>query len=81
MRDAFNHEHGWSRPLDLARARTQQPDHRAHIEVPKLRTGVEHEADARGLIRNYLVWRVEHGSAHNRADVVSTFDEPGFEAT
>ena len=81
MRVAFNHEHGWSRPLDLARARTQQPDHRAHIEVPKLRNGVEHEAAARGLIRDYQVRRLEHGSAHNRADVVSTFDEAGFEAT
>ena len=25
LRDAFNHEHGWSQPDDPARARTQQP--------------------------------------------------------
>ena len=29
LRDAFNHEHGWSRPDDPARARAQQPGHRA----------------------------------------------------
>ncbi|WP_420636164.1 relaxase/mobilization nuclease domain-containing protein [Candidatus Palauibacter sp.] len=28
LRDAFNHEHGWARPDDPARARVQQPGHR-----------------------------------------------------
>ena len=27
LRDAFNHEHGWSRPDDPARARAQRPGH------------------------------------------------------
>ena len=45
LRDAFNHEHGWSRPDDPARARAQQPGHRAYIKAAKLRTGLEHEAD------------------------------------
>ena len=31
LRDAFNHEHGWSRPDDPARARAQQPGHRAYV--------------------------------------------------
>ena len=31
LRDGFNHEHGWSRPDDPARARTQQPGHRAYV--------------------------------------------------
>ena len=35
LRDGFNHEHGWSRPDDPARARTQQPGHRAYIEAQR----------------------------------------------
>ena len=61
LRDAFNHEHGWNRPDDPARARAQQPGHRAYIEAANLRTGLEHGADARELIRDYLTQRVEHG--------------------
>ena len=79
LRDAFNHEHGWSRPDDPARARTQQPGHRAYIKAVRLRTGLEHEADPRELIRDYLVQRVEHGVVRNRADVVSTLEDAGFE--
>ena len=36
LRDAFNHEHGWSRPDDPARARVEQPGHRAYIEAARL---------------------------------------------
>ena len=79
LRDAFNHEHGWSRPDDPARARTQQPGHHAYIKAARLRTGLEHEADPRELIRDYLVQRVEHGDVRNRADVVSTLEDAGFE--
>ena len=43
LRDAFNHEHGWSRPDDPARARVQQPGHRAYVEAAQLRaTGERH---------------------------------------
>ena len=47
LRDAFNHEHGWSRPDDPARARADQPGHRAYIDAAKLRAGLEVEADPR----------------------------------
>ena len=60
LRDAFNAEHGWSRPDDPERARVQQPGHWAYIEAAKLRAGLEHE-DPRELLRNYLEKRVEHG--------------------
>ena len=43
LRDAFNHEHGWSRPDDPVRARAQQPGHRAYIEASRLRAA-ENEA-------------------------------------
>ncbi len=79
LRDAFNHEHGWSRPDDPARARAQQPGHLAYIEASKLRAGLEHEADPRKLIRDYLVQRVEHGAVQSRADVVSALEEVGLE--
>ena len=70
LRDAFNHEHGWSRPDDPARARAQQPGHRASVEAAHLRTSLEHEADPRELIRDYLTQRVEHGAVRSCADGV-----------
>ena len=79
LRDAFNHQHGWSRPDDPARARAQQPGHRAYIEASKLRAGLEHEADPRALIRDYLLQRVEHGAVRSRADVVAALEAAGFE--
>ena len=79
LRDGFNHEHGWSRPDDPARARTQQPGHRAYVEAATLRTGLEHEAEPRELIRDYLVQRVENGAVQSRADVVSALEEAGLE--
>ena len=79
LRDAFNHQHGWSRPDDPERARAQQPGHLAYIEASKLRIGLEHEADPRKLIGDYLVQRVEHGAVQNRADVVSALEDVGLE--
>ena len=79
LRDAFNHQHGWSRPDDPARARAHQPGHRAYLEAAKLRAGLEHEAGPRELIRDYLLQRVEHGAVRSRADVVASLKEAGFE--
>ena len=79
LRDAFNHEHGWSRPDDPARARTQQPGHRAYSDAANLRAGLAVEADPRELIRDYLVQRVEHGVVRSRADVVAALNEAGLE--
>ena len=79
LRGAFNHEHGWSRSDDPARARTQQPGRRAYIAAAKLRAGPDHEADPRELIRDYLVQRVEHGVVQSRADVVSALEDARLE--
>ena len=79
LRDAFNHEHGWARPDDPARARVEQPGHRAYIEAARLRAGLRLEASPRDLIRDYLLQRVEHGMVRNRADVVSALREAGLE--
>ncbi len=77
LRDAFNHEHGWSRPDDPARARTQQPGHRAYIVAANLRAGLEHEADPRDVITDYLVQRVENGVVQSRADVFAALEDAG----
>ena len=45
LRDAFNHENGWARPDDPARARVQQPGHRALCRGD----GVEGRPPARSL--------------------------------
>ena len=79
LRDAFNHEHGWSRPDDPARARTQQPGHRAYLDAAKLRAGLAVETDPREVIRDYLVQRVEHGVVRDRADVVAALQEAGLD--
>ena len=79
LRDAFNHEHGWSRPDDPARARVQQPGHRAYVEAARLRTGLALESEPRDLIRDYLLQRVEHGTVRDRADVVAALKDAGLE--
>ena len=79
LRDAFNAEHGWSRPDDPARARVQQPGHRAYVEAAHLRAGLALEPAPRDLIRDYLLQRVEHGTVQNRADVVAALQEAGLE--
>ena len=79
LRDAFNHEHGWGRPDDPARARVQQPGHRAYVEAAQLRAGLRLEASPRDLIRDYLLQRVEHGTVRNRADIVAALREAGLE--
>ena len=45
--DAFNAEHGWSRPDDPERARVEQPGHRAYIEAARLRAGLGLETSPR----------------------------------
>ena len=79
LRDGFNHTRGWSRPDDPARARAQQPGHRALIDAANLRAGLAVEADPRELIRDYLLQRVELGFVRSRADVVATLQEAGLE--
>ena len=79
LRDAFNAEHGWSRPDDPALARVQQPGHRAYVEAAQLRAGLALEPAPRDLIRDYLLQRVEHGTVRNRADVVAALQEAGLE--
>ena len=79
LRDGFNHTCGWSRPDDPARARAQQPGHRALIDAAKLRAGLAVEADPRELIRDYLLQRVELGLVRSRADVVAALKETGFD--
>ena len=79
LRDAFNHGHGWSRPDDPARARVQQPGHRAYVDAARLRAGLERETNPRDLIRDYLRQRVERGAVRDRSDVTAALEEAGLE--
>ena len=74
LRDAFNHQHGWSRPDDPARARTQQPGHRAYIDAANVRARLAVETDEREVIRDYLVQSVSRrlASAGSRASASGT---------
>ena len=64
LRDAFNHEHGWSRPDDPARARTQQPGHRAYIDAAQMRAGLTVEADPREVTRAIPVSHHVENTSH-----------------
>ena len=66
--EACNLDQGWSRPNDPARARDQQPGHRAYLEAAELRAGIAHEADPRDQIRDYLCAgrRARHGAGPGR---------------
>ncbi len=77
--EACNVLHAWSRPDDPARARVQQPGHRAYIEAAELRAGTRREGDPRDVIEQYLVQRVESGQIEDRAGVVAALKEAGFE--
>ena len=79
LRDAFNAEHGWSRPDDPARARVPQPGHRTDVAAARLRAGPGLEPEPRDLIRDYLLQRVEHDTVRNRADIVAALREAGLE--
>ena len=77
--EACNLDHGWSRPDDPARARVQQPGHRAYIEAADLRAGIEREADPREGIRDYLMQGVERGTVQDRAGVVAALQKAGLD--
>ena len=77
--EACNLDHGWSRPDDPARAREQQPGHRAYLEAAALRAGIAQEADPRDQIRDYLLRGVARGTVQDRAGVVTALQEAGFD--
>ena len=66
--DACNLEYAWSRPDDPARARVQQPGHRAYLEAAELRAGIAREADPRDVIEAYpgAARRAWHGGGPGR---------------
>ena len=77
--DAFNAEHGWSRPDDPEPARVEQPGHRAYIEAARLRAGLGLEAEPRDLIRDYLLTacRARRGAEPGRCRRRPAGGEPG----
>ena len=77
--EACNLEHGWSRPDDPARAREQQPGHRAYIEAAARRAGIAHEDDPREAIRDHLMQGVESGNVKDRPGVVAALQELGLD--
>ena len=80
LRDAFNYEHGWSRPDDPARARPYRPSpHLAYLDAETLRAGWEVEPDRRALIGEHLMGRVTDGAVKDRAGVVAALEGLGFE--
>ena len=82
LRDAFNYEHGWSRPDDPARARASRPSPpRAYRDAAALRAGLDVEPDPRELIEEYLRERVAGGELKDRAGVVAALRAFGLEVT
>ena len=82
LRDAFNYEHGWSRPDDPARARAYRPEpSRAYRDAAALRAELAVEPDPRQWIGEYLLERVTAGAVRDRAGVVAALGELGLEVT
>ncbi len=82
LRDAFNYEHGWSRPDDPARARAYRPEpSRAYRDATALRAELAVEPDPRQWIGEYLLERVTAGAVRDRAGVVAALGELGLEVT
>ena len=77
--EACNLEHGWSRPDDPARARDQQPGHRAYLEAAARRAGIAQADDPRDQIEAHLLQRVESGTVQDRAGVVAALHELGLD--
>ena len=82
LRDAFNYEHGWSRPDDPARARAYRPEpSRASRDATALRAELAVEPDPRQWIGEYLLERVTAGTVRDRAGVVAALGDLGLEVT
>ena len=82
LRDAFNYEHGWSRPDDPARARASRPSPpRAYRDAAAVRAGLDVEPDPRELIGEQLRERVAGGEIKDRAGVVAALQAFGLEVT
>ena len=77
--EACNVEHAWSRPDDPARARVQQPGHRAYIEAAELRAGTKRDGDP--VRRSSSTCCSASGAARrrDRAGVVAALKRAGFE--
>ena len=73
--EALNLDQGWSRPDDPARARDQQPGHRAYLDAAALRTGIAREDDPRELIQSYIQQGVAIGKVRDRAGVVAALQK------
>ena len=82
LRDAFNHQEGWSRPDAPERSRPYQPSpHVAYRDASTLRAGLQVEPDPRQLIGEYLTELVVNGTVQDRAGVVKALKEAGLEVT
>lgn len=79
LRDMWNLEKSWARPDDPARARLVQPGHLALVEAAELRAGVRKSEDPKGLIASFIRQRVEAGAVTDRAGVVGSLRDAGFE--
>ena len=80
LRDAFNHEHGWSRPDDPSRARAFRPaPHRAYQSRAARRASEDLKPDPRREIGVHLLELVDAGRVKDRADVVAALEERGYD--
>ncbi|MDA5558697.1 relaxase/mobilization nuclease domain-containing protein [Shimia sp. MMG029] len=68
LRDAYNYEHGWARPDDPARARTQQRTSESSARL-----------ESREAITEYLEQKIVAGEISERADLVEALHAAGLE--
>ena len=82
LRDLHNHQEGWARPDDPARARLHTPEHADLHKARLLRWGKTPSKDERGeakqAIHDYLRQCIEQGTVTSRADVLTALQETGL---
>ena len=77
LRDAWNWRKGWARPDDPRRARALQPGPRSPADAARIRAGLAVATDARKVLADMVMARVEAGLVKNRSDVVAALQEFG----
>lgn len=78
FQDYFNHQYGWTRPDDPARARPVQPGIDALIKINKKRKGQDTELSCKETLLQKILDQVHAGEIQDRKDIIDYLRGEGF---
>jgi hypothetical protein len=76
-RNTWNHEKGWARPDDPARARLVQAGKKNYRVAEEFRQGLAQTKDPKTAITDYLSEKVAHGLINDRPEMLQALAELG----